>query len=62
MTRSGIPCNTIILRNAIGDLKNTYVKGKKYKIQMKGSNDFFSVGEKVAGGSWKPKANEMKPG
>ena len=29
--------NTIMLRNDIGDLKNAYAKGKKYKIQMKGS-------------------------
>ena len=30
--------DTIMLRNAIGDLKNAYAKrNKKYKIQMKGS-------------------------
>lgn len=27
--------NTMMLRNAIGDLKIAYAKGKRYKIQMK---------------------------
>ena len=29
--------NTMMLRKAIGDLKNAYAKGKRYKIQMKSS-------------------------